>query len=64
MGDLLGRQIEDMTRLYNTLGTRQEAASIRDLVGAAITGSLQAAGVVGMSIGGAKNQEKARGRLL
>lgn len=57
VGDLLGRQIEDMTRLYNTLGTRQEAASIRDLVGAAITGSLQAAGVVGMSIGGKKPGE-------
>jgi filamentous hemagglutinin len=57
VGDLLGRQIEDMTRLYNTLGTQQETASVRELVGAAITGSLQAAGVVGMSIGGKKPGE-------
>ncbi|MEJ8826284.1 DUF637 domain-containing protein, partial [Variovorax humicola] len=51
VSDLLSRQLDDMTRLYNVLGAQQETASIRDLVGAAITGSLQMAGVAGISLG-------------
>jgi filamentous hemagglutinin len=50
VADVLKQQIDDMTSLYIALNKQSEAASTTEMLGAAITGSLQMAGVMGLGL--------------
>jgi filamentous hemagglutinin len=60
VADLVNQQVGDMDRLYAALSRQNEAASVRDLLGAAIAQTIQAAAMGGINIrsgqGSAKNQ--------
>lgn len=51
VSDMLGQQINDMTKLFDALSTQQAAAGVTETLGAAITASLQMAGAIGVPLG-------------